>query len=75
MTANARVGRPAPEIRAEEYLLRRAALDLQQSERQLVEAVCEAASNGVCWERIEELLGDSAPRARAIYGALIEQAS
>lgn len=76
MTAHKRIDRSASaETRFEEYLLRRTALDLEECERRLVEAVAEAVSRGVGWESVEALLGSAAPRARGIYSVLVERAS
>ncbi|HXV72413.1 MAG TPA: hypothetical protein VEB69_13570 [Acidimicrobiia bacterium] len=65
----------AEEIRIEEYLVRGAALDLEQVDIRLAEAVSEAASRGLDWQRIGALLGSAAPGARQVSSALIELAS
>jgi hypothetical protein len=56
----------------EEYLLERAAVARARSERQIVDAVTAARSNGVSWQRIGEILGTSAQAAQQRYGAVVE---
>lgn len=68
-------GPVAEEIRIEEYLVRGAALDLEQVDIRLAEAVSEAASRGLDWQRIRALLGSAAPRGRQVSSAVIELAS
>ena len=63
---------PADERPVEEYLLERAALARARSERQIVDAVTAARSNGVSWQRIGELLGTSAQAAQQRYSAVVE---
>ncbi len=63
---------PADERPVEEYLLERAALARARSERQIVDAVTAARSNGVSWQRIGELLGTSAQAAQPRNGTVVE---
>lgn len=58
------------EIIVEEYLLRRAALERARSERQTVEAVMEAVSRGIPWDRIGQLLGIAPGSAKERYGEM-----
>lgn len=76
MESHVRTTRPMPaETWEEEYLLRRAARDLEECERQLAETVSEALVSGVSWERIEIWLGDAAPAARSIDAVVHGRAS
>lgn len=58
----------------EEYLVRRAAIARARGERQVIDAVAAARTNGVSWQRIGELLGTSAQAAQQRYGHLVETA-
>jgi hypothetical protein len=65
----------SPEIRFEEYLLRRAAWAVAGSENQMTEAISLALSSGLSWNRIGHLLGVSAEEAHAKYGRMVRRAS
>jgi len=60
------------ERQVEEYLLQRAVVAHVRSERQILDAVIAARSEGISWARIGELLGTSAQAAQQRYGALVE---
>ena len=62
------------EIPVAEHLLRRAALARARTERQIIEAVEAARTDGVSWARIGSLLGTSAQAAQQRYGAVAEPA-
>lgn len=62
--------RASTEILVEEYPLRRAALDRAECERRLASEVAEAASRGVSWEKIGQVLGVPAVEARERYGEM-----
>jgi hypothetical protein len=64
-----------PEIRFEEYLLRRAARASADSERQVTEAVSLALSSGLSWNRIGQLLGMPTHEAQAKYSCTATHAS
>jgi hypothetical protein len=55
-----------------EYLLQRAALARARTERQIVEAVETARTEGISWARIGTLLGTSAQAAQQRYGNITE---
>jgi hypothetical protein len=55
-----------------EYLLQRAALARARTERQVVDAVETARTEGVSWARIGALLGTSAQAAQQRYGSITE---
>jgi hypothetical protein len=55
-----------------EYLLQRAALARARTERQVVEAVEGARTEGISWARIGALLGTSAQAAQQRYGNITE---
>ena len=55
-----------------EYLLQRAALARARTERQIVEAVETARTEGISWARIGALLGTSAQAAQQRYGNITE---
>ncbi len=62
--------RAKTETLVEEYPLRRAALDRAECERRLASEVAEAASRGVSWEEIGQVLGVPAVEAREQYGEM-----
>ena len=62
----------AREIPVEEYLLQRAVLTRARSEQQLLDAVAQARSKGLSWQKIGELIGTSAQAAQQRYGAFVE---
>ena len=64
----------AVEIPVEEYLLRRAVIARARSEQQLLDAVANARSAGVSWQKIGTLLGTSAQAAQQRYSAALESA-
>jgi hypothetical protein len=55
-----------------EYLLQRAAVARARTERQVVEAVETARTEGISWARIGALLGTSAQAAQQRYGNITE---
>ncbi len=55
-----------------EYLLQRAVLARARTERQVIDAVRAARSDGTAWARIGALLGTSAQAAQQRYGSLAE---
>jgi hypothetical protein len=58
---------------AEEYLLERAALARAHAERQVVDAIARARSEGISWHRIGELVCTSAQAAQQPYGAMVAE--
>ena len=62
--------RAKTETLVEEYPLRRAALDRAECERRLAHEVAEAASRGVSWDRIGQVLGVPAGEAQEQYGEM-----
>lgn len=62
--------RGSSDIHVEEYLLRRAALDRAESERQVAEAVTEALRRGVTWAEISQILGIPSVTAQMRYGGI-----
>lgn len=62
----------AVEEPVEEYLLRRAVVDRARSEQRLVDAVVDARSAGLSWQRIGAALGTSAQAAQQRYGAVLD---
>ena len=57
-----------------EYLLQRAALARARTERQIIDAIHAARTDGLSWSKIGALLGTSAQAAQQRYGALAERA-
>jgi hypothetical protein len=64
----------ASEILVEEYVLQRAVVARARSERYLIEAVAQARSGGLSWQRIGEMMGTSAQAAQQRYAPLLESA-
>ena len=62
----------AREIPVEEYLLQRAVMTRARSEQQLLDAVAQARSKGLSWQKIGELIGTSAQAAQQRYGSFVE---
>ena len=62
--------REGDETPVAEHLLRRAALARARTERQVVEAVETARTDGLSWARIGSLLGTSAQAAQQRYGTI-----
>jgi hypothetical protein len=62
----------AREIPVEEYLLQRAVMTRARSEQQLLDAVAQARSKGLSWQKIGELIGTSAQAAQQRYGAFVD---
>jgi hypothetical protein len=62
----------AREIPVEEYLLQRAVMTRARSEQQLLDAVTQARSKGLSWQKIGELIGTSAQAAQQRYGSFVE---
>lgn len=60
------------EIPLEEYLLQRAVMTRARSEQQLLDAVVQARSKGLSWQKIGALIGTSAQAAQQRYGAALE---
>ena len=62
----------AREIPVEEYLLQRAVMTRARSEQQLLDAVAQARSKGLSWQKIGELIGTSAQAAQQRYRAFVD---
>ena len=62
----------AREIPVEEYLLQRAVMTRARSEQQLLDAVAQARSKGLSWQKIGALIGTSAQAAQQRYGTALE---
>ncbi len=62
----------AQEIPLEEYLLQRAVVSRARSEQQLLDAVAQARTKGLSWQKIGELIGTSAQAAQQRYGAIVD---
>ena len=62
--------RGSSDIHVEDYLLRRAALDRAESERQVAAAVAEALRRGVTWAEIAQILGIPSVTAQMRYGGI-----
>jgi hypothetical protein len=56
----------------EEYLLQRAVVARARTEHQVLDAVANARSAGMSWQRIGPLLGTSAQAAQQRYGSVLE---
>jgi hypothetical protein len=64
----------ASEVPVEEYVLQRAVVARARSERYLIEAVAQARTGGLSWQRIGEMMGTSAQAAQQRYAPLLESA-
>ncbi len=62
------------ESQVSEGLLKRAAMARARTERQILEAVEAARSDGISWAKIGTLLGTSAQAAQQRYGTMADTA-
>ncbi|MEX1106995.1 MAG: hypothetical protein WEB78_12420 [Ilumatobacteraceae bacterium] len=62
----------AADIPVEEYLLQRAVVARARSEQQLIDAVINARTAGLSWQKIGTLLGTSAQAAQQRYSTVVE---